>query len=399
MTNNISRVQRKDRWESALSLPVKTGAGTLRVEGYLTRSGIFEYRNDDGTIRREWRPADEVDNSNSLDSLRLLPITLEHPQDELVNLDNIKTLRVGNVGDAILTDTEWRGPTQDMQERFVKIRSTCVIDDSDAMKAVEEKMMTQFSCGYTADVELINGVTPSGETYNAIQRNIRYNHLALVTVGRAGADIAIRVDNKEKETEMTMKKIILDGVSFEAPEQTIEAFTASSSRIVKERDEALAKIAEQSKRADVAEAKADAATLAEKKALEVAAALELKIKEGVKARIALEKEAARALGDKASEIKFDELDDVALKTTVIKHVNPELNLEGKSADYISASFDFAVTRVTKTDSSETKNDSADTSTNAGTLRADSVVANNAANAAELARQKMIDAKVNAYKSK
>lgn len=44
----------------------------------------------------------------------------------------------------------------------------------------------ELSCGYTLDLDETSGVTPDGEHYDAVQRNIRYNHLAIVHRGRAG---------------------------------------------------------------------------------------------------------------------------------------------------------------------------------------------------------------------
>lgn len=39
-----------------LRKPVRSDEGFLEIHGRLTRTGVFKYRNADGTVRREWRP-------------------------------------------------------------------------------------------------------------------------------------------------------------------------------------------------------------------------------------------------------------------------------------------------------------------------------------------------------
>lgn len=64
---------------------VDLGAATVTPEGWvrdrpvLTRTGVFEYRRADGTVQREYRPADEVFAADALASLRGVPVTDDHP--------------------------------------------------------------------------------------------------------------------------------------------------------------------------------------------------------------------------------------------------------------------------------------------------------------------------------
>ena len=44
----------------------------------------------------------------------------------------------------------------------------------------------ELSCGYKLNLDETPGITPDGQHYDAIQRDIRYNHLAVVQRGRAG---------------------------------------------------------------------------------------------------------------------------------------------------------------------------------------------------------------------
>jgi hypothetical protein len=89
------------------------------------------------------------------------------------------------------------------------------------------------------------------------------------------------------------------------------------------------------KNIDTLKAQLDAAT--EKLKVQDADDSKVVFKENVKARVALEGKARRVMKDKATDI--ENLDDVELMRTVIKHSTPKLDLAGKSDDYIKARFD------------------------------------------------------------
>ena len=91
-----------------------------------------------------------------------------------------------------------------------------VVTRADSVKAVEDGTARSLSCGYTCDIEWTSG-NWMGMDYDCIQRNIKYNHVALVPTGRAGDGNAVRMDagevelpktlNKENEDNMSMKTI------------------------------------------------------------------------------------------------------------------------------------------------------------------------------------------------
>lgn len=385
----MARVTRTDRSWFPLALPRKTGQGFLLVDGYATRSGVFEYRNEDGTVRREWRPPSEVSDATSVETLRLAPVTLLHPS-EIVTIENVADVRVGQVGDSV--NAEW----PDEVETDIRVRVSAVLDDPDAIKAVEDKTMTQFSCGYSADLETVAGVTPGGEAYDAIQRNIRYNHLALVDVGRAGPNIGIRVDRADAppKEKTTMKKLILDGVGYDAPEQTIEAVTAHNAKQAKAIADATAAATEAAAKATAAEGRADAATAAEKQAKKDLEAQTAKVAGLVKDRRALERKAEKVLGAEAfAALNLDELDDNALRVAVIKSMNADADLEGKDPIYIAAFFDVATANRSDAADKATKTETA------GTLRADTATGTKPPTKVVEAKAKRIAARMDAWKPK
>ena len=76
----------------------QTPEGYIRGRACVTNIGVFPYKLSDGSIEYELRHPDDVFEDESLDSLRLKPVTNNHPN-EAVTADNIKLFQVGNLGD------------------------------------------------------------------------------------------------------------------------------------------------------------------------------------------------------------------------------------------------------------------------------------------------------------
>lgn len=120
-----------------------------------------------GDVVRVYRHADEVFAKDSLASITRLPVTVDHPSEE-VTAANWQQLAVGEVGDAYATEPEW-------------IVVNPMIKDAGAAKAARTTHQ-EISMGYSA------AIVPARDGLEADfeQRGIRYNHLALVPKGRAG---------------------------------------------------------------------------------------------------------------------------------------------------------------------------------------------------------------------
>lgn len=120
-----------------------------------------------GDVVRVYRHADEVFSKDSLASITRLPVTVDHPAEE-VTAANWQQLAVGEVGDAYATEPEW-------------IVVNPMIKDAGAAKAARTTHQ-EISMGYSA------AIVPARDGLEADfeQRGIRYNHLALVPKGRAG---------------------------------------------------------------------------------------------------------------------------------------------------------------------------------------------------------------------
>ena len=144
--------EKVQRYDNYAIQAIKTDEGFVRDAPIIGRTGILEYRNVDGSIRREYRPPEEAFNADSLASIRGKPITLGHHG--LVSSANYREAKpVGTV-------------ISDGRQDGNNIRADVVIYSLDT----DDR---ELSCGYQTELEETPGVTEDGQHYDAIQRNIR----------------------------------------------------------------------------------------------------------------------------------------------------------------------------------------------------------------------------------
>jgi hypothetical protein len=159
----------------------KTTEGYLRGSAVVSRSGVFEYANLDGSIRRELRHPDDVFKLSSLDTLKMIPITDDHPN-ALVNVDNANTLQVGYTGETYKVDGD-------------NIVVSLTVTKKDSISKISSGRKCAISLGYSTNLVKESG-TYKGERYDYRQTNVVYNHVALVDAGRAGIAARFRMDGK-----------------------------------------------------------------------------------------------------------------------------------------------------------------------------------------------------------
>jgi hypothetical protein len=328
---------------------VRTPAGYLQCDAFLTRSGVFEYRDQYGKVTRELRHPDDVFDAASLATLRGVPVTDLHPTFP-VNSGTAVFCQRGSVGDSVTRDG-------DMVGAFV-----CITDDGLLMRV--EQGQRELSCGYYCDIELESG-SYNGEAFDVRQKNIRYDHVACVPKGRAGDEVRLRIDGAHSRTDAasvrtdaadggqrkdSIVKIKINGIETEVTDiaaQLIESERSTKDAALtaaqKEAAEAKALVDKEQGRADAAEAELAKAKKAHADAIEPS-----KVREQLKARLDLEK-TAQKLGVE----KVDELDDKALKVACIQKVQPEAKLDGQSEAYVDGAFGL----ITK--AAEQKNDALD----------------------------------------
>ncbi len=154
----------------------------MRVHGTFSRVGCLSYKRQDGSTQVEYRPEEEVANRDSILSLGGLPVTLEHPP-ELLTPANTRQYQRGSTGTEVKYDNGF-------------VRGVVILTDADAIAAVERGDAKELSVGYRVQIDRTPGVTATGERYDAIQRRISGNHLAVTREGRSGPEIRLHMDSQ-----------------------------------------------------------------------------------------------------------------------------------------------------------------------------------------------------------
>lgn len=168
---------------------IPAGATGFDEQGFLhdtpvvTSTGIFEYTQPDGSVRRELRLPEHIFSKESLASYMGKPIIITHEAGS-IDKENVMQEIVGT----ILTDGFRDGND---------VRCKIVIHDIDKVKKIPFR---QLSLGYSLDLVEEPGEW-NGEPYDAIQTNIRINHLAIVEKARAGKQAHLNLDGRPKEVE------------------------------------------------------------------------------------------------------------------------------------------------------------------------------------------------------
>ena len=284
----------------------RTEEGFILDTPAITRCGVFPYRNADGTMRYELRHPDDVFKQDSLDSIKGKPVTALH--NGLIDNTNSTGVTVG----AVMSVGRQDG---DNVTAEIVIHDTSMVDGGNK----------DLSCGYTLNLDKESGVY-NGQTYTHRQRDIKYNHLAIVKAGRAG-NARLNLDSMDfQEDKETMVKYRLDnGVEYDVTPE-IDAELKKLNQDVSDAQTAAEKEKARADAAEDAKAKAEASI---EKAREDAA-------NEVKARLKLEADA------KALNVEFKEdATDSEIKIAVIKSVRTNFDATDKAEAYIDAAYDLA----------------------------------------------------------
>lgn len=203
----------------AITVPSKR---TKTTDGYLVikdaviaRTGIQLYRAFELGLHRDayapmsmirvYRPPEEVFSARSMSSFENAPLTINHPP-------------------AGVTAANWqalaKGEARNIRRVGDKLVADLWVKAKDGIDAVEGGK-TALSNGYLSDIELVSGSTPTGEPYDAVQRNIVGNHVAIVDKARCGSVCRISDfldddtgDKKMAATDAT-RKLVVDNIPIE----------------------------------------------------------------------------------------------------------------------------------------------------------------------------------------
>jgi len=193
----------------------------------ISKVGVFPYSgksigaDDSDRIYNVYRPAEELSSDECVSSFKLVPFVDEHA---MLGADAMPAEQKGVHG-TTGEDVFFEG---DVLYSNLKVFS-------DALANLIEGGKRELSCGYRCEYEFATGEY-NGVEYDAIQRNIRGNHLALVEEGRMGKEVAVldsmvftfdakefTLENEETKVEETAKDAEMVEGSVEERLAKIEA--------------------------------------------------------------------------------------------------------------------------------------------------------------------------------
>jgi hypothetical protein len=342
--------------------------GFLKVDSFATRAGIFPYGDGAGGKILEFRSEEEVFSQDSLETLKAVPVTFTHPQEKL-NSDNFKEYSVGMTGENVRKIVE---------DGVSYVGLNLVLTDNDIIDFVldrrDQGKSVELSCGYSASVIPQPGLDEKEGRYDAVQTNIRYNHVSIVEEGRAGENVKIKLDKaieksqknkprKSKEDKKKMKFIKnliktksfnMDAIDVEVSDDAIAPLNALGVKVDEavtaikageEKNDALTTELEETKtKLDEAEkAKADLA----KENEELSNLDSERIQKMVKARADMD-EVAGLLKVDINDSKGVRKDKKTLRDEIIAlHIEDSALLKDKDDAYKDASYDTIQNAVFK----------------------------------------------------
>jgi len=331
-----------------------TEEGYLRVWCRAARTGTQLYRRADGSQVREYRPPEEVSNPDALSTFGMKAATWGHPP-VLLDAANTKQYQIGYSGSQVRYN-----------DGFVEV--ALVVTDADAIEKIKRKDATEVSAGYKVDFDPTPGITPEGEEYAGVQRNIRVNHIAIVPRGRAGPEVRLLLDRMDAadavscpEYELAlqpsqpaspvMATVKLDGLEIDLPAEAataVQSFARDMERQLKavstERDELSSKLDAQQEEIDAlafeketAEGRADAL---EERLAEFdngSARIDtVELDQLVADRLSTLQNLAPAFAD---DFKFDGIDDASLYNQAFENLTGTAPREDAEPSYIQGVVD------------------------------------------------------------
>lgn len=330
-----------DAFRVGASKRSKTREGFLMVKDcVLTTVGVFTYLAADfqphafndkqplDTIR-VYRAPDEMFNRDSMDSFAGVVMTNNHPPNgDMINQSNVKRLQVGHLNGGV-------------KKKDNSLVGDLIVTDASTIREIEAGK-EQLSNGYYSKYDFNAGKTPDGENFDCRQIMIRGNHISLVLKGRAGSEC--RVTDESINQETPMETVTINGVSYEASKQVVQAVGVLQGNLSDVHDQ-LANIPN----TDAAIATATTALQDEHKAVVDTKDAEIKDLQGQVSNMdaAVDIKLAVIAGARKLDPKFvfTNKDTAAIRRESVAAVCKDItNLGECSEEYISARFDAEVAR-------------------------------------------------------
>lgn len=178
--------------------------GWLTVEDNpITKVGVFPYLGsqigapEKDRIYMVYRPAEELNNIETIESFKLTPFINDHPKALLGNINGLVATDAKRVEGVFGEKVYFEHP---YLKANLRVYSAQTLDSIDLGKE-------ELSAGYTCEWSRESG-SFEGVAYEYAQRKIRGNHGALVEEGRSGPDVSVmdsmtfKLDSKEQQMEL-----------------------------------------------------------------------------------------------------------------------------------------------------------------------------------------------------
>lgn len=161
--------------------------GWAEIKGNpLSKVGVFPYSGaqiseelDPDRIYNVYRPAEELNSPDTINSFKLIPWTDDHTMlgksDEGLTPAELKGVH-GVIGEDVY-----------FEDGYLKGNLKIFSDElADLIESGKKELSIGYRCLYEPETGVYNGVS-----YDFVQRQIRGNHLALVEEGRSGHDVCV----------------------------------------------------------------------------------------------------------------------------------------------------------------------------------------------------------------
>lgn len=295
----------------------------------------------DRAIVRIYRPADAVFDKSAIATYARKPITIGHPAGG-VTADSWKELAVGEIDRDVMRDGEFVS----VPLLFRDAKAIAMLQSADGPR--------ELSMGYEAEITMQDGVSPTGDAYDAVMTNFRMNHVAVVPKARGGEELRIgdsaanwgaspllsTADMKGSQMADTLQTVVLGDQAAQvavADAPKIEAFKADMAK----------------KLADAETAHQTAIAAKDAEIAKVQAALD-----DAKAKVLSDADLDKRVADRAdligtakaivADVKTEGLSDAAIRNAVVVAKLGDA-MADKSEAYIDARFDILAEDVAKAD--------------------------------------------------
>jgi hypothetical protein len=185
---NFSGVSPKPKWE-------KTDEGWLRCKARVLKEMVMPYHWKEIHLEGVLLPdiinvavkLDEMARPEALRSIEGVPLLAgDHVW---LDGDNIRNLSVGSVAGSPIINGKY-------------LECDLLVTEPDAIRRIEAGELPEISAGYQAVIEFEPGKL-DGTNYQALQSNLKFNHIAIIPAGAGRAGEDVKILNKRGEQQMT----------------------------------------------------------------------------------------------------------------------------------------------------------------------------------------------------